>query len=540
MPEAAAIGLSNDPRVLYVEEDGIGTLLQGTQQPPLPWGLDRIDQIGAVDTNPPPNGLTNGTYTYPNDGTGVHVYVIDTGILASHHQFQNSDGTSRVSLAVDTTGGNGTPCNGHGTLVASIAGGNPPPAYPSEISYGAAKGVTLHSVRSARDPDPNNCAGGDADDTQMINGIYWVANNASKPAVANISVGCHFNTLCNDAADAASAVGVTVVVASGNENTDVTQDPKSTCPATAPSVITVGGSNAGESKYAGSDWGGRIDIFGPASTVPGAYIPNDFSTTVTNGNSLAAPHVVGVVAMYLHDHPTGTASLPSIVRQVIKSNADTCDWQGIQNSTCVKINNRHPEAGTADRLLYSSFLQAPANPIYNQRFFVWQQYADFTPRNAQTGQPQSEPDEAGLDYWTRNNITANCYTVTTSNILAHVNDNSPCTEGWRANTSLAFWVDSSSPQGSHPGWLSSNGALSGVDDLTFIKECYKIYQKRTVTNDPNDPNYDSGVDFWVHDMQCYNHSPACNNDPSDAAGVQHIIDAFLVSWDYELRFGPHS
>src|SRR2546430_2634242 len=25
----------------------------------------------------------------------------------------------------------------------------------------------------------------------------------------------------------------------------------------------------------------------------------------------------------------------------------------------------------------------------------------------------------------------------------------PCTEGWRANTSLAFWVDSSSPQGSH-------------------------------------------------------------------------------------------
>src|SRR5207302_1094948 len=139
-----------------------------------------------------------------------------------------------------------------------------------------------------------------------------------------------------------------------------TQDPKSTCPATAPSVITVGGSNAGESKYAGSDWGGRIDIFGPASTVPGAYIPNDFSTTVTNGDSLAAPHVVGVVAMYLHDHPTGTASLPSIVRQVIKSNADTCDWQGIQNSTCVKINNRHPEAGTADRLLYSSFLQAPA------------------------------------------------------------------------------------------------------------------------------------------------------------------------------------
>jgi len=129
-----------------------------------------------------------------------------------------------------------------------------------------------------------------------------------------------------------------------------------------------------------------------------------------------------------------------------------------------KINNRHPEAGTADRLLYSSFLfDIRANPIYNQRFFVWQQYGDFMPWNAQTGQPQPEPDEAGLDYWTRN-ITGNCFNVNTLNILAHVNDNNSCTEGWRANTSLAFWVDSSSPQGSHPGWLSSSGALVGVND----------------------------------------------------------------------------
>ena len=30
------------------------------------------------------------------------------------------------------------------------------------------------------------------------------------------------------------------------------------------------------------------------------------------------------------------------------------------------------------------------------------------------------------------------------------------------------------------------------------------------------------------------------NNPSDAAGVEHIIDAFLLASDYELRFGPHS
>src|SRR6266496_5507186 len=174
MPEAAAIALSKDPRVLYVEENGIGTLLQ-TQGPPTPWGLDRIDQPGLVGTVDSATSTTNGTYTYPNSGGGVHVYLIDTGILISHDDFKYPDTTSRALVAVDkvdddnnpatpvetdNNGAEGIDCHGHGTRNASIIGGN---SSTSGQSYGVAKGVTLHSVRVARNPPDQNgvrpCAG---------------------------------------------------------------------------------------------------------------------------------------------------------------------------------------------------------------------------------------------------------------------------------------------------------------------------------------------------------------------------------------------
>ena len=70
-------------------------------------------------------------------GTGVHVYVLDTGILSDHVQFRQMDaagqpaegvhfpGTSRVSPK-GYSGFNDNSwedCNGHGTHVAAIIGG---------------------------------------------------------------------------------------------------------------------------------------------------------------------------------------------------------------------------------------------------------------------------------------------------------------------------------------------------------------------------------------------------------------------------------
>jgi len=57
-------------------------------------------------------------------GTGVHVYVLDTGIRKTHAEFQQG-GHSRTGVGFDavTLGGTADDCHSHGTHVAAIIGG---------------------------------------------------------------------------------------------------------------------------------------------------------------------------------------------------------------------------------------------------------------------------------------------------------------------------------------------------------------------------------------------------------------------------------
>jgi subtilisin family serine protease len=71
-----AVALSRDPRVQLVEEDAEFSIV--ATQTGAPWGLDRIDQRDCP---------LNGTYNYNWTGSGVRVYVIDTGIRTEHTQF---------------------------------------------------------------------------------------------------------------------------------------------------------------------------------------------------------------------------------------------------------------------------------------------------------------------------------------------------------------------------------------------------------------------------------------------------------------------
>ena len=303
MTEDEALALSEDPRVQFVEEDGVMTA-SATQSSP-PWGLDRIDERDLP---------LSGSYTYNWTGSGVRAYIIDTGIRTSHTQFGG-----RASNVYDAFGGNGSDCNGHGTHVAGTVGGS---------TYGVAKSVRLRGVRVL---DCN----GSGTTSGVIAGVDWVRANHIKPAVANMSLGGGASSSLDTAVNNAINAGVAFSVAAGNENTDAC----TRSPARVAAAITVGATTSSDYRASYSNWGTCLDIFAPGSSITSAWHTSDSATNTISGTSMASPHVCGVTALYLQAFP---GSSPSTIRNAIVNNSTTNRLSSIGS-------------GSPNRLLYSLF-----------------------------------------------------------------------------------------------------------------------------------------------------------------------------------------
>lgn len=292
LSEAAAMALSQDPRVEFVEEDGRVSV--GTTQTNPPWGLDRIDQRDLPLDN---------SYSYIQTGSGVNAYIIDTGIRATHQQFGSP---SRVSFGVDEVGDgqNGADCFGHGTKVASVVGG---------VDYGVAKAVSLINVRT------ENCFG-TSGASVVLSGVDWVTANHVKPAVANVSLQLDPSTALDKAVRRSIAAGVTYVVIAGNQNADAT----TISPARVTQAITVGATDSTDTRWVndsthGSNFGSLLDLFSPGKDITTALASSDTDfDTMQTGTSVAAPHVAGAVALYLQTDATAS---PSTVSEIITTNA---------------------------------------------------------------------------------------------------------------------------------------------------------------------------------------------------------------------------
>ena len=70
MPEAAAIALSHEPSVEYVQEDGVVKV--ASTQSNASWNLDRIDQRNLLPRD------TKYNFANVTTGAGVHVYILDS------------------------------------------------------------------------------------------------------------------------------------------------------------------------------------------------------------------------------------------------------------------------------------------------------------------------------------------------------------------------------------------------------------------------------------------------------------------------------
>ncbi|MBV6522586.1 MAG: Aqualysin-1 [Gemmatimonadaceae bacterium] len=280
MPAAVAARLARDPMVEYIEPDRVVTTQ--TTQFGAPWGLDRIDQV-----NLPLNGLFN----YLRSGTGVRIYIIDTGMRISHQQFRNLAGASRAAYSWDFVDNDpvAQDCNGHGTHVAGTAAGR---------TYGVAKNAYLRAVRVL------NCAGSGTF-SQVIAGVNWVTANAIKPAVANMSLGGGLYAPLNLAVMNSIASGVTYAVAAGNSSGNAC----SYSPSSVGTALSVMASASNDTRAGFSNFGACADLYAPGVSIVSAWWTSDVATAVLNGTSMASPHVAGVAAQYLQTTPLGTPAM---------------------------------------------------------------------------------------------------------------------------------------------------------------------------------------------------------------------------------------
>ncbi len=255
------------------------------------WSADRIDQRGST---------LDGFTTYRGRGSGVRVYVVDTGIRNGHREL-----AGRVESGNDSVhDGNGiTDCNGHGTHVASLVAGK---------HFGVAP---LSSVVPVR------VVGCDGMGTlsALLEGLTWIAadvDSRDSNAVVNISLG--ISAVGNDenlevidqAIDAIYALGIPVVVSAGNGSTSAC----SSSPARVADALTVAASDSLDATSSFSNYGSCIDVYAPGTLIPGAHYVDDQSTSLMSGTSMAAPAVAGYSAVIKGMFPTITpASVASLI-----------------------------------------------------------------------------------------------------------------------------------------------------------------------------------------------------------------------------------
>jgi subtilisin family serine protease len=358
LDDAAVQRLKKDKRVLAVESNG--QVVPNLILPPqiVPSGVLRM-------------GLTNfpeANFIRPDERIDVDVALLDTGIDINHPDLN----IFKVVGFADP-GLSGADWNGHGTHVAGIIG-----ALNNNAGViGVAPGVRLWSVQVLGQQQ----SGWD----NVIAGFEYIAQHADKISVVNCSLGPQPSSTTNPVVAVEQVVsnlvslGVVVVACAGNNNGDIagpdgifgTGD--DFIPASLPEAMAVSAMDPTNDTIANfsnfssvskvpsyvNSPGLGIDVAAPGASILSTYLSSGNGYAALSGTSMACPHVVGIVALYIaaNGRATNAAGVYKIRQAIIDSALSQSQWN---------TNNTHDPDGNPEPLAMPSTNWIPKPNIISQ------------------------------------------------------------------------------------------------------------------------------------------------------------------------------
>jgi len=335
-----------------------------------PWNLDRV------------NGRLDGDDATRNEGRGVNIFVLDTGVDCEHDELrgrcENVGSYSNFfpggywrNKADGSWGGGwetGDPFkkpnddfDGHGTHCAATAAGETYGIAPQAKIYGmkvlgrgggGSVGVVLRALNSIYElvscEDEGLC--------QLRNEPIVVSMSLGGPCKDCWDDSCGYldEEVCAFETDYARVIkdlreiNVLTVVAAGNSDDDACK----MSPQAARYAITVGAIERGDSRAYYSNYGDCVDIMAPGTDIPSAapdsanrvwdkFFDDAEEHMVMTGTSQACPLVAGILA--LHWNVAGNkASDSNNIVQALLNNAEVIDTDSPSSCRSNKLLAKAP------------------------------------------------------------------------------------------------------------------------------------------------------------------------------------------------------